>query len=38
VVDPRDARPPRRGKRSAPKRTSEGGSQSPFAEELAKVL
>jgi hypothetical protein len=34
-----DQRPPRRGKRSNPKRNvSEGGPQSPFAEELAKVL
>jgi RNA recognition motif-containing protein len=33
-----DQRPPRRGKRSNPKRGSESGPQSPFAEELAKVL
>jgi len=33
-----DQRPPRRGKRSNPKRGAEGGPQSPFAEELAKVL
>ena len=34
-----DQRPPRRGKKSLPKRTgTEGSAQSPFAEELAKVL
>jgi RNA recognition motif-containing protein len=29
---------PRRGKRSGPKRTADGGSQTAFAEELAKAL
>jgi RNA recognition motif-containing protein len=34
-----EQRPPRRGKKSAPKRTgNDGGPQSPFAEELAKAL
>ena len=33
-----EQRPPRRGKRSGAKRPGNGGSQSPFAEELAKVL
>jgi len=34
-----DVRPPRRGKKSAAKRPANGsGSQSPFAEELAKAL
>ena len=34
----REQRPPRRGKKSGPKRSGGGGSQSPFAEELAKAL
>jgi RNA recognition motif-containing protein len=38
AADQRDQRPPRRGKRSTPKRGAESGPQSPFAEELAKVL
>jgi RNA recognition motif-containing protein len=33
-----DQRPPRRGKKSAPKKSGNGGSNSAFAEELAKAL
>ena len=33
-----EQRPPRRGKKSAARRSSDPGSHSPFAEELAKVL
>jgi RNA recognition motif-containing protein len=34
-----DQRPPRRGKKSGPRKAGgSGGAQSPFAEELAKVL
>jgi RNA recognition motif-containing protein len=33
-----DQRPPRRGKKSAPKKSGNGGPSSAFAEELAKAL